>query len=346
MELRNELSLTKRVSWGSIIAGVVTAIAISLLLTTLGTSLGLSMLAPQSDDIVNGADTAVLVWSALGVIISLACGGFITGRLAGADGAIHGFLIWATSLLVATILGFAAVGGIVNTAGNAVSGIASATGSLASGLGNAAGHAAQGAGSIGQQLFDRVGLDTKIESTNMNQQVVDALKKSDIKELQPEYLQSQLRDAGNDVTDAVKNLAANSDNSEAIMNELTDKLKVRAENIGKSVTKDDVKAALAKNTSMTAEESDKAVDNFIQARDKAVQEVNQRLYQLENNLNQAKAQYAEFKAKAQEKADAAAKAGAKIALWSFFGLLIGAVVSTLSGLWGVNTRPEHKKLKA
>ncbi|HBT30673.1 MAG TPA: CAP-Gly protein, partial [Erwinia persicina] len=54
MELRNELALTKRVSWGSIIAGVVTAMAISLLLTMLGTSLGLSMLSPKSDDIVNG----------------------------------------------------------------------------------------------------------------------------------------------------------------------------------------------------------------------------------------------------------------------------------------------------
>ncbi|HBI08481.1 MAG TPA: CAP-Gly protein, partial [Erwinia persicina] len=58
MELKNELALTKRVSWGSIIAGVVTAMAISLLLTMLGTSLGLSMLSPKSDDIVNGGDTS------------------------------------------------------------------------------------------------------------------------------------------------------------------------------------------------------------------------------------------------------------------------------------------------
>lgn len=346
MELRNELALTKRVSWGSIIAGVVTAMAISLLLTMLGTSLGLSMLSPKSDDIVNGADTAVLAWSVIGVVISLACGGFITGRLAGTDGAIHGFLIWATSLLVATVLGFAAVGGILNTAGSAVGSVASATGSLASGMGSVAGQAAQGAASIGQNIYGDLGLDTKLNPDNADDQVVQALKKSGIKELQPEYLQTQLEEAGKDVASAVKNLAVNPDNSDAVIKGLTDKLKSRAEALSQAIDKNEVKQALVQNTSMTPEEADKAVENFIQIRDKTVQEVNQRLSQLEKNVNEAKVKYAEFKEKAKEKADAAAKAGAKIALWSFIGLLIGAIVSTLSGFWGVNTHPEYRKVRA
>lgn len=346
MEIIHEQAVVKRVSWGSIIAGVVTAMAISLLLTMLGTSLGLSMLSPKSDDIVNGADTAVLAWSVIGVVISLACGGFIAGRLAGADGAIHGFLIWATSLLVATVLGFAAVGGILNTAGSAVGSVASATGSVASGIGSVAGHAVQGAASIGQNIFGNLGLDTKLSSENADEQVMQALKKSGIKELQPEYLQSQLEEAGKDVASAVKDLAVNPDNSDAIVKGLTDKLKSRAATISQSVDKNDVKQALTQNTSMTPEEADKAVENVIQARDKTVQEINQRLSQLEQNLNQAKVKYAEFKQKAKEKADAAAKAGAKIALWSFIGLLIGAIVSTLSGFWGVNTHPAYRKIKA
>lgn len=345
MEISNELALTKRVSWGSIIAGVVTVMAISLLLTTLGTSLGLSMLSPKSDDIVNGADTAVLAWSVIAIVISLACGGFITGRLAGTDGAIHGFLIWATSLLFATVLGFAAVGGILNTAGKAVGSVASATGSLASGIGGVAGQALQGAGNIGEKISSKLGLDTKLQSGDASDQIIDALKKSDIKELQPDYLQSQLNDAANDVSSAVKELAVNPDNSDTIIKDLTDKLKSRADALGKSIDENEVKQALVNNTSMTPDEADKAVANFIQARDKTVQEVNQRLSQLEKNLNEAKAQYAEFKQKAKEKADAAAKAGAKIALWSFIGLLIGVIVSTLSGFWGVNTHPAYRKIK-
>ncbi|MCX2195203.1 hypothetical protein [Pantoea agglomerans] len=46
MELVKETELNSRVSWGSIIAGVVTVMAVSLLLTTLGSSLGFSLLSP------------------------------------------------------------------------------------------------------------------------------------------------------------------------------------------------------------------------------------------------------------------------------------------------------------
>lgn len=56
MKLVKEVELNRSVSWGSIIAGVVTVMAVSLLLTTLGASLGFSLLSPQSDDVfINGA---------------------------------------------------------------------------------------------------------------------------------------------------------------------------------------------------------------------------------------------------------------------------------------------------
>jgi len=107
-----------------------------------------------------------------------------------------------------------------------------------------------------------------------------------------------------------------------------------------------VKKALADNTQLTPQEADAAVDNFIKSRDKIVGEFNQRMSQLENALNEAKAQYADLKKQAKEKADEAAKAGAKIAFWSFIGLLIGALVSALAGLWGVNTHPAYRKIRA
>ena len=56
MKLVKEVELNRSVSWGSVIAGVVTVMAVSLLLTTLGASLGFSLLSPQSDDVfINGA---------------------------------------------------------------------------------------------------------------------------------------------------------------------------------------------------------------------------------------------------------------------------------------------------
>ncbi|TCZ24282.1 CAP-Gly protein [Pantoea agglomerans] len=346
MELVKETELNRRVSWGSIIAGVVTVMAVSLLLTTLGSSLGFSLLSPQSDDVINGAGKAVMIWSVISIVLSLAAGGFVAGRLAGADGTIHGFLSWATSLLVASVLGFAAAGGILHMAGNAVGAAASVTGSTLSGLGSAAGKASGATADITQSMADRLGLNTQLTAPQTDRQVLEALQKSNIKELQPEFLQSQLEAAGSDIAASVKDLAVNPGNSDAIIDALSGKLKSRAETVSKGVDRDEVKKALTENTSMSPEEAGRAVDNFIQARDKTVREVSDRMAQLQSNLNEAKAQYAEFKKQAKEKADEAASAAAKIALWSFIALLAGAVISALAGLWGVNTHPAYRKIRA
>lgn len=346
MEFVKENALNKRVSWGSIIAGVVTVIAVSLLLTTLGTSLGLSLLSPQSDDVINGADKAVLIWSVISIVLSLALGGFVAGRLAGADGTIHGFLSWATSLLVASVLGFAAAGGVLHMAGSAVGAVTSAANSAVSGLGTAAGKAAGATADIGQNIADKFGLNTQLSNQQAESPVLYALRNSNIKELQPEFLQSQLEAAGQDVAAAVKDLAVNPGNSNVVLDELSNKLKSRVETVSKSVDRDEVRKALAENTSLSPEEADKAIDNFIQARNKTVAEVSNRINQLQEKLNDAKLQYAEFKKQAKEKADAAARAASKIALWSFIALLAGAVISALAGLWGVNTHPAYKKIQA
>ncbi|MCA1179812.1 MULTISPECIES: CAP-Gly protein [unclassified Pantoea] len=346
MDIVRENVLQRRVSWGSILAGVVTVLAISILLTTLGTSLGLSMLSPKSDDIINGADKTVIIWSVVSIVFSLACGGFVSGRLAGADGTIHGFLSWASSLLVASLLGFALAGGILNMAGSAIGSVASATGSVVSGLGSAAGKTASGALDVGKNIAERLGLDTQLSNQDTDKQVLDALKKSNIKELQPEFLQSQLQAAGKDLAQSVKELVVNPGNSDAIIDSLNQKLKSRVDTVSKNIDPNEVKKALADNTQLTPDEANSAVDNFIQGRKNLVDEFNQRMNELEKNLNDAKAQYADLKQKAKEKADEAARVGAKISLWSFIGLLVGAIVSAFAGLWGVNTHPEIRKIRA
>ncbi len=270
----------------------------------------------------------------------------MAGRLAGADSSIHGFLSWATSLLVASVLGFAAAGGILHMAGSAVGAAASDTDSAVSGLGGAAGKASGATADIAQNVADRLGLNTQLTAPQADVQVQEALRRSNIKELQPEYLQSQLQAAGNEIADSVKNLAVNPGNSDAIIDTLSGKLKSRAEAVSKGVDRNEVKKALAENTRLSPEEADRAVDNFIQARDKTVQEVSELMTQIQSNLKDAKAQYAKFKKQAKEKADEAARAAAKIALWSFIALLAGAVISALAGLWGVNTHPAYRKIRA
>ncbi|CPR18174.1 CAP-Gly protein [Brenneria goodwinii] len=337
MSVTNELQLAKKISWGSIIGGVVTVLAVSLLLSTLGTSLGFSMVDPLSDEPVNGAGTTVLIWSAISIIISLAAGAFIAGRLAAMDGLIHGFLVWATSLIVAAILGSALLGGAMKATGNALGSVASLTGNVISGAGSAVGGGLQGIANMGGRAFDNLNLDTSLQPEAMSNEVAAALRKSNIASLQPEYMQTQLEGAKAEIGEAIKAIAINPKSSDEIIQTLTDKLKKRGEALSKDVDRDSLTKALSDNTSMTQEEVNKTVDNLIEAKNKTVQVANQRLNDIEANIEQAKQQYAELKQQAREEAAAAASALAHAALWSFFALLIGAVVSALAGLWGVKT---------
>ncbi|MCL2892533.1 CAP-Gly protein [Brenneria tiliae] len=337
MSVTNELHVAKKISWGSIIGGVITVLAVSLLLSTLGTSLGFSIVDPLSDDPVDGVGSTVLVWSAVSIIISLAVGAFIAGRLAAMDGLIHGFLVWATALIVAAILGSALLGGAVKATGSALGSVASLTGNVISGAGSAVGGGLQGMANIGGQAFDNLNLDTELQPEAMTDEVAAALRKSNIASLQPDFVQTQLQGAKKEIGEAVKALAINPNNSDAVIQTLTDKLKKRGEALTQDVDRDSLTRALAENTSMSQEEVNKTVDNLIAAKQKTAQLVEQRLNDVEAGIEQAKQQYAELKQAAREEAAVAASAVAHAALWSFFALLIGAIVSALAGLWGVKT---------
>ncbi|RLM04312.1 CAP-Gly protein [Gibbsiella quercinecans] len=345
MEVANEFATVKKISWGSVIGGVITVLAVSLLLSTLGTSLGFSMVEPTSDDPVNGAGTAVVVWSAVSIIISLAAGAFIAGRLAANDGLIHGFLVWATALIVAAVLGGLLVGSAVKATGNALGAIASTSGSLLSGAGSAIGKGAAGLADAGGKAFDQLGIDTTLQPQQVQGDVVAALKKSGIPSLQPEFMQQQLNAAKNDVADAVKALALQPDNSDAIIQNLLAKLKMHGTAISQDVDEDAVKKALVENTDMTPQQVDQTVKNLVEAKNKTAQIVNQRLNDADAKINQAKQEYTELKQKAREQAAIAADSLAHAALWSFFALLIGAVISALAGLWGVKTNARRVVVK-
>lgn len=109
------------VSWGAIIAGAVAAAAITLLLTILGSGLGMSMVSPWSSEGVSLTTFAVstAIWLVIVQWISSGVGGYITGRLRTKWTGVHtdevffrdtahGVLSWAlATLIVAGALGSA-----------------------------------------------------------------------------------------------------------------------------------------------------------------------------------------------------------------------------------------------
>ena len=128
-----------------------------------------------------------------------------------------------------------------------------------------------------------------------------------------------------------KDLVLNPNDSDRIIQTLSNTLKSRAESITSVVNKQEVSQALAANSNLSPQEAERVVNNYLQQQD-------QFFVKLEENIQQAKVRYAQVKVEAKEKAAAATNAAAKAALWSFFGLLIGLIVSVFSGKMGMQHR--------
>src|SRR5690606_17113535 len=131
------------VSLRSILAGALAASAITLILTLIGSGLGLTMVSPWAGESVSleAIGWTTVVWLILVQWLSAGFGGYLTGRLrtkwVGVHTAAvffpdtaHGFLSWA----LATLLVVGLLGSVISSAAGTV---ASATASAASAAGAA-----------------------------------------------------------------------------------------------------------------------------------------------------------------------------------------------------------------
>jgi hypothetical protein len=139
----------RRISWGAVFAGVIVVLAVELLLSMLGIGIGLSLISPAQGNSPEASNFGVGagVWWGVSYLIALFIGGYVAARLAGRliswDGALHGILIWAFTLLVTFYLLGTAMGSVVggafsvlgNTLSSAGQGIRSAVPEVAQATG-------------------------------------------------------------------------------------------------------------------------------------------------------------------------------------------------------------------
>jgi hypothetical protein len=104
------------VEWGPVFAGAILAGALSFVLLTFGTAIGLSLLSPYPGHSYGRAAASVAaLWGLVVPIGSLLIGGYIAGRMRapreGADEAetefrdgLHGALVWGVSVLFGGLL--------------------------------------------------------------------------------------------------------------------------------------------------------------------------------------------------------------------------------------------------
>jgi len=115
-------------SWGAIVAGAICAAAISLVLFTFGSAVGLSVLSPWPNSGLAPMVVLIIaaIWAALVQVVGFAAGGYVAGRVRNSWGGVvpherrfrdgmHGLIVWAVGLLIGAAFAASAVGGLIHT---------------------------------------------------------------------------------------------------------------------------------------------------------------------------------------------------------------------------------------
>jgi hypothetical protein len=130
------------VDWCAVFAGTVIAAAISLVLLTFGSAIGLSMVSPYEGEGASRATWAIALglWVIWVVVSSNLAGGYVAGRMRRRVGdateqesdvrdGVHGLAVWGLGVLVAALLTLAGVTGVAITGAKAVGAAAGASAS-------------------------------------------------------------------------------------------------------------------------------------------------------------------------------------------------------------------------
>lgn len=305
-----------------------TFIAFLIKFSLIGTAIGLGVTDATSNDPFAGVGTGLAIWGVLALLISLLAAGFVAGITAARAGLVHGFLTWATSVIILFVL-------LTFTTINTFQTVGSIFGSVGSAVGQGAGSVASTAGNAIQSTFDNVtenfsGADTAELEGNVNEILAD----TDIPELQPGYLEGELEESRNEVLDAGKELAVNPENSDAILQDLGDSLTARAEEIQESVDEEAIAEAVAANTELSEAEAEEATTNIVDGLNQATNEASQQIEDAQVALEDASQELESTIADVRQSTEEATQTASTISIWGFVALLLTMVVTSLAGIFG------------
>lgn len=323
-------------SWSSVIAGVVTFFAVFMMFSLITSAIGFGVLSPTSDNPLSGVGTGVIVWTVITLIVSLFSGGFVAGLAARRTGMLHGFLTWALSMILLFVMLTSTLFSVVGTLGRVVGGAVGFIGKTAgAATSKVAEVASDGISALNDQISNQIG---EVDTQELQGQIRDILRDTDTPELQPEYIDNQMKAAREELVEAAKNIATNPGEAEGIINELGKSLTARVDNIAKSADKDALKAAVAKNTELTPEEADKAVENLhtqiLKASDEAKVQIEKGKQALADAQQTVKENVDQTVEQAREYAETASNTVSTASILLFIGLLLGMILTSFAGYIG------------
>lgn len=316
--LANKVS---RISWGAILAGTLTALAVALMLNLLGLGIGLTTIDPMTEaDPLKGLGTGALIWMGISNLVALFVGGLVAGRMSGlpsnSDGGLHGFLSWALFALISIFLITSTIGSMINGMSSAVSGL------------------------FGSSQSDKIIVkmdeaqnkgekDVNFSYDKVKRETFQLINKAERYNVLPEDASENAMESINEVENETQqaynelNLDANIDeffNDLSFDLDESGNLDISVEGNQDFLNKEDMKSYLVNNTELSEAE----IDGLINKWDKNI----------EKAIDKAEKYYAKVKQKAIEISDRAADAIGKLSIAAFAVFFLGALAAFFGGATG------------
>ncbi|MCE0489173.1 TIGR04086 family membrane protein [Pantoea sp. Mb-10] len=307
----------KRISWSAVFAGVIAALIVHILLGLLGTAIGATTIDPQQEqNPLQHLGTGALIWSGVSMLIAMAVGSYVAGRLAQREGALHGLLMFGVSTVITLWLAISLASGIIGGAFNIL-------GSGMNALGSGISAVAPSVTNMAKEKLQ----ENNINLDDLKGELETTLRQTGKPELQPENLKQDANSEANNAENQAKNTAQNPQNADTdIANWLKGVINRHSDTL-QAADRDALKNIIKARTGKSDAEAEQIVNQTEQSYQKAVQQYQQ--------LKQ------EAEQKAREAAEKAAAATAKASWFAFFMLLIEAVLAAVVGRIGRRTQPRE-----
>lgn len=317
-------------SWRSVFAGVVTFLAMLILLSFIGTAIGFGTPDLTTSDPFSGVGTGLVIWIIVTLILSFGAGGYIAGLTANRAGFIHGFITWAVSLISIVVLMTTAISSVFGALGNVVGATTGAIGTVTQEVGS-------GVATLTEESFNKVTENMNLDTAELESTTTEVLEDTDIPELQPDYLQDQLSATGEDIKDAGYNIVVSGNDAGNEMDKVISNIEDRIDTINQGLDKDALTTAVANNTDLSEEEAESAVNNISEAYDEAAQQASQTLDEAKVTVQKLQTEAEQAAEEGVEVAEEVSDEAAKYSLYIFAGLLIAMFVTAFAGQAGVKT---------
>lgn len=314
----------RAVSWGAVLAGAVTALAMLVMLSLAGLAIGVGVTDPTSSDPFDAVAWSTGLWVVLAAALSLGVGGLVTGLLASRAGLLHGVVTWAAAV-VALVLALSLTGG---TAFGAVGALEGATGS-------AAGPAEARANAVVADAVERVVDDAVddldgLEGRQFSQRVELALADTGEERLQPGYLSDQAEDARVDIEVAGNEVLADPGNARPILEELSENLAARGDDVVDGLDRKSIAETMRSTLGFVDPEATDASDTIAGRLESAQAQ----LERVGEGLETASGDLEETIDDARRAAEDTSEAAGRAAMFALLAIAVGVVVAALFSLAG------------